>query len=28
MRSKAIARGPISLLNAINEKQVTFPGPD
>ena len=28
MRFKAIARGPISLLKAINEKQVIFPGPD
>ena len=28
MRFKAIARGPISQLKAINEKPVTYPGAD
>jgi len=27
MRFKTIARGPISLVKAINEKPVTYPGP-
>jgi len=28
MRWKSIAKGPVTLIKAFNEKPVTYPGPD